>query len=357
MTTARLLLAAAGGSGAFPVTPEPPEPPTPPTSVAKVGSRVELFTRANTYAQGIVEKDGTVYLFTTESPSTEHAAGSGAYVRTASASDDLTDPDSWSARTLLYDGSGAGRHGNCEAVFLTSTGRILVALDDQADVDQFDVIAKVIYSDDGSSWSSPYTVPNSFSGDCVGGDFVEMPDGDILHFTYGEQTGVVGGNTFVRRVRSSDGGETFGSEVTVAASASRVLHEPNAAYVDGKVRVFMRSDTNVHTWYVESSDGDAYNSPTDVVALSGPPDFIEFFVPGYLFMLARNNNTVWRPRWSWSADGGISWATITEVDSGETRELDGTAILMTGDLEWITVYSLANSLSSNTVYIQQWAAS
>lgn len=330
-----------GGGGSF--------TPPAPTSVAEDGARVSLFTRANTYTNGLVNVSGTLLLFTTESPSTEHAAGSGAYLRTST--------DAYASRTLLYAGSGAGRHGNIEAAFRTSTGRILVALDDQGDSNPFDVVPNVIYSDDGgASWSSPYVVSNTFSGDCVTGEFAELPDGTIILALYGEQTGIVGGNTFAKVVFSSDDGATFGSETTMASSASRTYQEPNIVWVNGQLVTLMRSDTNQHTWRTTSPDGTTWSAPGDVLVMSGPPDFLEWW-PGYLFCMARNDNSQFRPRYALSFDSGATWGSVTEVDTGETRELDGTAMCFTDATHFTTIYALANSGSSSTVYLRQWVVS
>lgn len=345
MSLPRLLLAAAGTGRGF-SAPEPPEPPFVPTAIAPDGSRIELFDRANTYTWSLVVKDGTGYLFTTESPSTEHAAGSGAYLRTSA--------DDYASRTLLYAGGGAGRHGGMESAFLTSTGRILAVLDDQADADNFDVAAKVIYSDDGSTWSSPYTVPNTFSGDCVGGTFAEMPNGDVLLTLYGEETGVVGGNTFVKRVKSTDNGETFGDEITIASSASRNYGEPQIVLVDDVYEVYMRSDTTQHTWLTTSADGDSWSAASDVLVMSGPPQVLPLGGDA-LFMLARNNNTVWRPRWAARFSG--TWSSPAEVESGETRELDSTGMAFIDATHFHTIYALADDLDSSTVYLQAWVIS
>lgn len=336
----RRILLAAGGGGSFVIPPL--------TTVSQDGARVELFTRANTYAQGLVYRAGVLYLFTTESPSIEHAAGSGAYLRTSS---DLG--TTWSARSLLFAGTG-GRHANVESAFLTGTGRILVALDDQSDSNAFDVIPKIIYSDDGSTWSSPYTVSNTFTGDCVGGDFAEFPSGHILLSLYGEQTGVVGGNTFVKVVTSTDDGATFGSETTAASSGSRTYQEPNVAWVDDQFEMFMRSDTNVHTWTTTSTDGSTWSAPADVLVMSGPPDFLQLGAD-WLFLMARNDNSVWRPRYATRSGG--TWSSVAEVDTGETRELDGTALAFIDARHFLTIYALANSASSSTVYLRQWALS
>lgn len=321
------------------------------TSVAEDGSRQTLYTRANTYVWELLNVSGTLYLFTTDSPSTEHAAGTVAAVRT-STDDGVT----WSGATTLYSGGGTGRHGNAGGACLLSSGRILVSLQDQSDSDPYDVVPIVIYSDNGSTWSSPYSVTNTFSGDCVTGDFAQMANGHILLSLYGEQTGIVGGNTFVKTVLSTDNGATFGSENTAASSASRTYQEPQFALVGANVVMLMRSDTNVHTWRTTSVDGVTWTSPADVVALAGPPDFIQASA-GTLFCMARNDNTVWRPRWAMSFDSGVTWGSIAEVDTGETKELDGTGIAFVDQSHFLTIYALANSGSSSTVYLRKWALS
>lgn len=339
---ARRLLPATGGSGGF-------MPPPYPTNLTANGARETLFSGGNIYAQGLVYRSGVLYLFTTEG-TTEHASDTGAYVRTSS---DLG--TTWSSRTLLFAGT-TGRHGNVEGVGLTASGRILVCLDDQLNADAFDVICKVIYSDDGSTWSSPYTVPNSFSGDCVGGPFCQIPSGDVLLPIYGEETGVVGGNTFARCVRSSDDGETFGSETLIAQSASRTYQEPRIYWDGGEAICLMRSDTNVHTWRSSGgSSATSWGAASDVVAMSGPPDAV-VIAPDTLFLAARNDNTVWRGRTAVSTDSATTWTTPAELDSGETRELDGTAWAFVGGTDYICVYSLANSGSSSTVYLRRWTA-
>lgn len=343
MIAARLLAVAGGGSVTLPA----------PTTLTPNGARVTLFTRANTYAQGLVYTGGVLYLFTTESPSTEHAAGSGGYLRTSST---LDGAGFASARTALFTGT-AGRHGNIEGAGITTSGRIIVALDDQSDSDAFDVIGKVIYSDSPySSWSSPYTVPNSFSGDCVTGPPMQLPSGDVLLPIYGEQTGVVSGNTFARLVRSTDDGATFGSETLIAQSASRTYQEPRLYWDGTAVRALMRSDTNVHTWLASGgTDGSVFGAASDVLVMSGPPDAI-VIAPETLFLIGRNDNSTFLPRTAVSTDGAATWTTPAELDTGETRELDGTAWAYLGGGEYLSVYALANSGSSSTLYLRRWTA-
>lgn len=341
MLATRLLTA--GGGGSF--------TSAAPTTLTPVDGRVALFTRANTYAQGLIYRAGVYYLFTTDSPSTEHAASSGAYVRTASTPEGLAT----ATRTLLFAGT-SGRHGNVEGVLLTTTGRILVVLDDQSDSDPFDVLCKVVYSDDGSTYSSPYTVTNSFSGDCVGAPPCQLPDGDILLPIYGEQTGVVGGNTFCRLVRSTDDGATFGSETLIAQSASRTYQEPRIYWDGAAAQCFMRSDTNQHTWCSSGgATGSTWGAAADVVVLSGPPDSI-VIAPTTLFTIARNDNSTFRGRTAATTDSGSSFTSPAELDTGETRELDGTAFAHIGGRDYVSIYALANSTSSSTLYLRRWTA-
>lgn len=347
-----------GSGGAIGVTPPLTSALPPRTTPSLTGSmtpaaegRLTDTSGDNRYSQGIAYLDGVVHHFYTEG-TTEHAAGSAAYHRKS-----YDYGVTYETAASIYAGSGAGRHGNVEGALATSRGRLIVGLQDQDDSDPFDVVARIIFSDDGGdTWSSPYAVPNTFSGDCVTSALIELPDGRIVLFAYGEQTGVVGGNTFVKRYVSTDHGETFGDEQTVASSASRTYAEPRVVVTDGTIIVFMRSDTNVHTWRT-ASDIDAtlttWSAPADVVSLSGPPDVISPW-PGAVFMVARNDNTVWRGRTAMSWDKGLTFTSPAELDAGETRELDGTALWLMGAGAVYAIYALATGPSDSTFYIRRF---
>lgn len=346
-----------GGSGGFDVT--PPLTTYLPGRVAPSGTgsmtahaegRLTDTSGDNRYSQAVVFWEGVLHHFYTEG-TTEHAAGSAAYHRKS-----YDYGATFGSATAIYSGGGAGRHGNVEHAMVTSKGRIIVFLDDQDDSDPFDVIPNVIYSDSGGEdWSTPYQVPNTFSGDCVLSFGLELPNWNILLFAYGEQTGVVGGNTFVKRFISTDHGATFGDEQTVVSSASRTYQEPRAVLTDGTVVVLMRSDTNVHTWRTASDIDDltTWVTPADVISMSGPPDFVSPW-PGALFLIARNDNTVWRGRTAMSWDKGLTWTSLVELDAGETRELDGTAMWVMGAGAVYAIYALATTASDSTLYIRRF---
>lgn len=324
-------------------------PKIPTTVSPNAEGRLTLWSAGNTYTWGCVNRGGVLHLIYTESPTSEHAAGTTAKYKTSS---DLG--YTWSAATTLYSGSGAGFHGEAQGITLSPTGRLIASVIDAPDGGgSANVTGYVRYSDNGgSTWSSPYGMPITASGTekYALGPAIVMPDNSLIMPCTRTQPTVL--DTI--SLTSTDDGATWGSQITVASNVGvREYTEPSGGRLpDGTLVMLMRSDTNQHMWRVTSgSSGVTWGTPADVLAAGGPPQFVQWY-PGHgsMFLVLRVSNTNFAARWSTTLDGGATWASLQEVDSGETRELDSCALVMLDTTTILAIYALANSSTSSTVY-------
>lgn len=264
-------------------------------------------------------------------------------------SDDLG--RTWSTATSIAT-PGGSRDLRDPSIVALSSGRLLVGYDD-CDGSGIPLYVSVIYSDNrGQSWSSEYQVPvTGMSGECAGtSQPIELPDGSILIPAFGDN----GGNSFCVVFKSTDGGATFPTQITVASSGSRHYQELQIRLLaSGKIVGLMRSDTNVHTWRTVSTDGGAtWSSPTDVLTASARPDFVEFF-PGALLFFGRTDNTNFYARWAVSWDEGATWTALQSVDgSTDVWEYGAPVVLAPGYVA--VAYSLQNSSSDADLYMRYY---
>lgn len=268
-------------------------------------------------------------------------------------SDDLG--RTWSSATTLETPT-AGDDLRDPAIVALSSGRLLCVYDYRAPWNSTNISSRVIYSDNrGQSWSSPYTIPDTFSGAeaDVTSQPIELPDGTILVPGYGLNSG-----SFYTSVvwKSTDGGLTFPTQITIAngTTDSRSYAEPQIRLLaSGTLVCLMRSDTNAHTWRSTSTDGGAtWSATADVLTASSRPDFVEFY-PGALIFFGRNDNTNFYARWSVSWDEGATWTALQNVDGSTDPWMYGAPVVLAPG--YIAVaYSIENSSSDADLYIRYY---
>ena len=259
----------------------------------------------------------------------------------------------WSSQVTIA--TPAGSDDNRDPIIgALASGRLLLYYHRTGTGGTIALDIRVRYSDDrGQTWSSEYTVPDSFSGQVAGsGSITELPDGDILISGYGESGGTWSAVTW----RSTDGGLTFGDQVTIATDGSRDFYEPVVRYLStGKLVALLRTNGTAHTYRAVSSDlGLTWAAETDVLtAGEGRPDFVEFF-PNALLLFIRQSPGDDDAYWTVSWDGGATWTALQEVDAGETADQMYSAPVLLAPGYVAVVYCLESSGTDTDVYLRYY---
>lgn len=149
-------------------------------------------------------------------------------------------------------------------------------------------------SDDGATFSTA-TVTHGFSyGAVMESQVVEALNGDLLIAGYGRDTDDASNRWTSFILRSTDGGETFGSRVDLAVGPSRGLYfnETGLAVTPGRLFAFIREDTNFAVWVCVSRDHGLTWSTLDRLhgaansSLGGAPKILN--AGGKMWWLARS---------------------------------------------------------------------
>lgn len=326
-----------------------------PTSVAADGARVDVMIGSaykafpgmtldpSTGWLHLVYRNGTAhnsgassidYKVSTDGGATWSTPGSAVVIVNSTGTDDLRDPN----------------------IVALASGRLLVTYDERNPFTGDDIHAFAIYSDDGGlTWSSPYEIPNSFSGACiVSAAPIELASGDILLPAFGEN----GGNYISVVFTSTDDGATFGSQTTIA-TGSHDWEEPVIRQLSSGTIVALMRDTVGSVTYRSAStdDGATWSAATSVLTGGGRPDFVEFYADCLFLILRGNNSTTTEARWTASFDAGLTWEALTEVDVGATEELEYSAPVVMSANHVTVVYSLETSGSDADLYLRRYVAS
>lgn len=340
----RRLLLVAGGGGSFTI----PAPLVPALS----GSRVDVMTGTGYKAfPGMTLRSGRLHLVYRYG--TAHNSGADSEIDYKYSDDDgATWSNPGSAITLVGPTTGTDDLRDPAIVALAS-GRLLCVYDTRNPYTGTAIHAKAIYSDDGgSTWSSAYTIPGSYSNDIVTSQPIELASGDILIPMFGESGSLVY-TSYV--MRSTDDGATFGSEVTVASGANDYQEPQVRELASGRIVCLLRSEATHHTYRSYSDDdGATWSSPAYVNDMTGRPDFVEI-TPGVLIQVGRYLTSGDSPLyWAYSTDDGATWTTPTELDTGGTAYGEYSAPVVTADGEVTMVYSLENSSSDADLYLRRF---
>ncbi|MCU7725654.1 glycoside hydrolase [Actinoplanes sp. KI2] len=112
--------------------------------------------------------------------------------------------------------------------------------------------------DGGRTWGEPVVAGMGMTGGGIDawhashGAVVELPGGDLLYPIYGHRADEKWWQASA--VRSSDGGRSWGGEVTIAAGEGINFQEPTLTVVGDEVVSLIRTDV-VHAYLSRSSDG------------------------------------------------------------------------------------------------------
>lgn len=325
-----------------------------PTSVAEDGARVDVMTGTSYKAFPGMTMTSNGWLHLVYRTGSAHNSG-GATIDYKVSNDG---GDTWStpgSAITIVSSTGTDDLRDPNIVALTS-GRLLVTYDERNPFSSDDIHAFAIYSDDGGlTWSSPYEIPNSFSGSCIASaQAVELASGDILLPIFGDN----GGLYISAVVTSTDGGETFGSQVTIA-TGTHDWEEPVIRQLSSGDLVCLMRDTGGSVTYrsVSVNDGATWSAAASVLTGGGRPDFVEFYADCLLLFLRGNNSTTTEGRWTASFDAGVTWDALTEIDAGATQELEYSAPVVMSQNNVTVVYSLENSGTDADLYLRRYVAS
>lgn len=203
-------------------------------------------------------------------------------------------------------------------------------------------------TDNGATFGSFIAVPTSFSAVASVARVVELPNGDLLLPVYGNN-GSAYNTTAI--VRSSDGGVTWGNEVTVVVGdASLDATEPYMALLQSGVLLLLIRNNIVGVGGVyacRSYDyGRTWTSPSLVIADERSKPAFAQLSNGHLVLVMRGLTT---PQVFYtSSDDGLSWSAATTFDSsGVTGNYASVVALPDGEAG--VIYAVENSSTDSDV--------
>lgn len=267
-------------------------------------------------------------------------------------SDDLG--ATWSAATTLV--STGGRDLRDPSITCLASGRLVVGYDDTLHTGPVYSTIKVIYSDDGgSTWSSAYTVPSTgMAYECAGtSQMVELEDGTLILPAFGQQA--ITDPYFTVLFKSTDGGETFGTQTTIAQHVTDSRAEPQVRLMpSGQLVCFSHAAVDGPVIYRQTSgdDGATWSAPEAVLAGGGRTDWVWFAPRGLAMWLRDPGGDGSDARWTVSSDVGYHWAALRDIDgSGDNYEYSA-PVVVNGDV--IVVYSIESSSSDADLYCRTY---
>lgn len=245
-----------------------------------------------------------------------HGDNTGKAVGKISADDGAT----WGSEFDIYD--PPSNWASAVNVSCTSSGRVFVTLfrDVFGDTDSGE--AGVVYSDDfGATWSAwiDLSTPSGFTRESfTAGPVIEMPNGDLLVTVEGTDSGDNDPDESVKTVKSTDGGGTWGSAVTVRLydDDTRPYYESQLVPLpNGDLLCVHRTSDGDGTHYISKStdSGATWGVPYAAFSGHGRPHTI-LLSSGTLLCITRQNVGDYVIAFS-SRDWGVTWSAEIEVDA------------------------------------------
>lgn len=172
------------------------------------------------------------------------------------------------------------------------------------------------YSDDfGQTWSDAAQADDdyAYSRGCWSPP-VLVNDGVILLPVQGRDTST--GKIFSKALKSTNGGLTFGSAVTMATSATKELAEPQIVLLpDGTLVSFIRNQTDFECWRGTSDDnGATWTTPSKVFDGYGRLTPLRTASGGIVIVYrdaVSPHSVVYRTSWN----DGVTWEAETDFDA------------------------------------------
>jgi BNR repeat-like domain len=248
----------------------------------------------------------------------------------------------WGSQFDIYD--DASLFSTVYGISQVSSGRIFAALWR----DNFSVSgtgeAGLSYSDDeGATWSAwiDLDTPSGFTQESYGaGPVVELPNGDLVLTVEGSNSGDPIANRSSKLLRSTNGGTTWGSAVTIAAYGARPYYESKLLLLDNdRLLCIHRTSSGTGTHYTNYSDdnGATWSTPAAGPSGYGAPSCVQLSTGTVMFVTRRNSDE--KTIAYASTDRGASWGSEIVIDTGGTQMeygcplelLDGRVLVVYGD--------------------------
>lgn len=311
MLARRLLM---GGGGSFPT-------PNPWSGILTPGAITTITNDTYYNSWPVIARMANGSLLCLYTKATSHGSADQNVVSKISADDGA----SWSAEaSVIYHATlGVAVMG----VAVLSTGRVIATLGRTGE-------AGVVYSDDnGATWTAWIATPNSFTQEAFGtGPVVELPGGDLLVTIEGSDTGDPIADRSCHTLLSTDGGDTWGSEVTVRdyATDSRPYYESKLVLLDtNELIIIHRTSGLAGTHYIQrSSDQGAtsggWSTPAAIVTGYGAPSTLQS-VTRTLILVTRQNSDAAAIAYT-SIDLGVTWGSAVVLDSSMYEMEYGAAV-------------------------------
>lgn len=259
--------------------------------------------------------DGTLFLV--YRVGTTHSTSKGVIVKRTSTDGGAT----WSAAsTIITDATYDVRD---PGVTLLSSGRLIIAYKMTNHTIPASIAdgARVIYSDDdGVTWSAEITINSALTSYSGCSARIVEKNGTLYLPIFGKNTG----DTYesVSVFTSTDDGETWGGEVTVAngETDSKNYQEPNIlALSNGQLLCLLRSDSspasaNRIRSSVSNDSGLSWEATTELFAGYGRPSCAQLS-NGMIIVIYRDVSDL-QADYRTSSDGGVTWADAVALSTG-----------------------------------------
>lgn len=290
-----------------------------PTGVISVGA-IQTITDDTKYNAWIVScrmPNGKPLIGYTKGD-THHADTTGKAVGKIAATDEAAIAGTWGTEFTIY--SNGSLWATVMGLVTLSTGRIVATLWRDDPVSSGSGEAGIVYSDNnGATWSAWKALTNGFTQEAYGaGPAIELgPGGAILVTIEGSNSGQAIANRSSHTVKSSDGGDTWGSEVTVRnyVTDTRPYYESKLVAINNqRLLCVHRTSGGTGTHYISTStdSGTTWGAPVSQFAGYGAPSTI-ILGTGTLIVGTRKNSNGGVVAFS-SVDNGVTWSSGTDVD-------------------------------------------
>jgi len=242
----------------------------------------------------------------------------------------------WSAQQTVSPSPGTDPHDN--ALTLLNSGKVILSY--MLETSGLPTQTYVMIGNPtptGIIWGNPISVSTSnFDSNGAGttAKVLELQNGTLMLPIYGTLSGGSYNSTAV--VFSSDGGLTWGGQVTVAAgNAPNEYNEANAVQLpSGRIVMLIRHDagTTGYAYSYSDDNGATWSSPTNIIAdsLPGRPSIILLGYGGIFFMGRGYNGSSGGIIASASWDNGATWTATSSV--GTADGYDAMVLQASGDI-------------------------
>ena len=219
----------------------------------------------------------------------------------------------WSAESTVYEDATYDSRDPC--ISLLSNETLIVSFfkyDHVGAAGLVDGVHVIKSTDSGANWGTPIQLNSAFTKECdCSSPVIELANGHLLLGLYGSDIG----DTYdsATCMKSTDGGDTWGSEVTIGdgQADSRYYGEPNLVLLNtADVLAVIRCPTNDHQYISNSVDsGATWSAPVSKFIGSGSPRTIKLS-DGRLACIyrAKTSGTSNDPVIRLSDDDGATWS-------------------------------------------------